>query len=299
MQLGGLEAIHVVPAKKRKAPPVLLLHGLGLGAWIWESHQAVLAAQGIESYAVDLPGHGADAGDVSDVSFEDVIRSARRAAETLGTPAVIGQGFGSLVAQVLATRIPLASMVLVSPLPPAGVAFWPTAEGLKAMAPRLPALLLGRPLSLSGSALAEAGQETLPEGRAADIAARITALPPQLVRVASIDRPEIPRDGIDCPVLVTFGLNDKTVRMSTIRLIGDYYNALTWRFDDLGHLPPLETGAERHATKIAAWIRRPKTRRLDEIDAFAPGDGVGQDVREQRRGFRRRRTKLDEHGNPK
>jgi len=296
MQLGGLEAVHVTPEKKRKAPPVLLLHGLGLGAWIWEAHQAALAEEGIESYAVDLPGHGADAG--SDVSFEEVVRAARRAAETLGTPAVMGQGFGTLVAQELATRVPLASLVLVSPLPPAGVAFWPTAEGVKSLAPRLPALLMGRPLSLDGSPLATAGLETLREGQAAAIAERITPLAPQLVRVATLDRPEIPRDGIDCPVLVTFGLNDKAVRMSTIRLIGDYYNAMTWRFDDLGHLPPLEAGAERHARKVAGWLRRPKSRRLDEIDAFAPGEGVGQDVREQRRGFRRRRTKLDEHGKP-
>ncbi len=290
MQLGGLKAVHVAPAKKRAGkapPPVLLLHGMGLGAWVWRDHQAVLADEGLESYAVDLPGHGDDAG--RDVGFEDVLKAARRAAEALGRPAVVGHAMGSLVAQALATRTPLASLVLVSPLPPAGVRFWPTPEGLKALAPRLPGLALRRPV---GPALIEGAREALGPA-AAELEQRMTPWPAQLTRDLIVDRPEIPRDGIDCPVLVTFGFRDSGVRLSTVRLIGDYYNALTWRFDDLARLPMLELGAERHARKVAGWLRRPRRRRVEEIDTFAPHEGVGQEVREQRRGFRRRRTKVD------
>ena len=106
-------------------------------------------------------------------------------------------------------------------------------------------------------------------------------------------RPEIARDSIRCPVLVTFGRLDRTFQNNTYRLVADLYTALNWRFDDLAHIPMVEPGGERHAKKVADWIRHPLRRRINEIDAFAPDEGVGESAREQRRGFVRRRTRIE------
>jgi pimeloyl-ACP methyl ester carboxylesterase len=289
MQLGGLEAVHVTPTRKRRGPQVLLFHGLGLGAWSWEKHQAVLAEEGVETFAVDLPGHGAGAGE--DVDLEEVLRSARRVAESLDKPAIVGHGMGALVGQVVATRVKCASLALIAPLPPAGVRLMPAQDAVRAVLTKLPALAAGRALAVNG--VAEDGTlACVPDGERAAIAARITAWPNTLTRDLLLRRPAIARDAIDCPVLVTYGFQDPYLRLDTVRLLADHYNALLWRFDDLAHLPPLEAGGDRHALKLAGWLKRPKRRRLDEIDAFGPGEGVGQEVREQRRGFRRTRTKV-------
>ena len=57
VKLGPLEAVRYTP-ESILGPPVLLVHGIGLGKWFWARDQALLAEFGLESWAVDLPGHG-------------------------------------------------------------------------------------------------------------------------------------------------------------------------------------------------------------------------------------------------
>jgi pimeloyl-ACP methyl ester carboxylesterase len=95
---------------------------------------------------------------------------------------------------------------------------------------------------------------------------------------------------VKCPVLVTFGGQDRTMRIQTVRLVSDLYDAKCWRFDDLAHIPSIEPGGERHMQKVSSWIKRPQARRVTEIDQFAPAEGVGQTERDDRRGGVRRRS---------
>ena len=48
-------------------PVVTLVHGAWHGAWCWEQIVDRLAARGVPTVAVDLPGHGADPGPLSDL----------------------------------------------------------------------------------------------------------------------------------------------------------------------------------------------------------------------------------------
>lgn len=67
LTLNRLAARRVLPTQPAARPPVLLLHGLGLGAFFWERAQGWLAELGWESWAVDLPGHGAARGERVDL----------------------------------------------------------------------------------------------------------------------------------------------------------------------------------------------------------------------------------------
>ena len=104
--LAAQSAVHVPAIGEPKGPPVLLLHGLGLGRWMWARTQAILAAKGLASWAIDLPGHGDHAD--QDPSLDDVLDAATAAAEALGGDClVVGHSFAGMVATVLATRLPL------------------------------------------------------------------------------------------------------------------------------------------------------------------------------------------------
>ncbi|MGQ0625736.1 MAG: alpha/beta fold hydrolase [Sporichthyaceae bacterium] len=48
-------------------PTVVLVHGAYHGAWCWDGVRAALEAQGVASIAVDLPGHGEDPGEQTDL----------------------------------------------------------------------------------------------------------------------------------------------------------------------------------------------------------------------------------------
>ena len=66
-RLGALDARRSDGAEPAGGATLVLVHGFGLGAWMWERDQQLLAAAGHTSYAVDLPGHGADAGSDADL----------------------------------------------------------------------------------------------------------------------------------------------------------------------------------------------------------------------------------------
>ena len=54
----GIERIRYLPARRRRLPPILMVHGMWHGAWCWQPWQELLAAWGWESHAFSLPGHG-------------------------------------------------------------------------------------------------------------------------------------------------------------------------------------------------------------------------------------------------
>jgi len=256
----------------------LLVHGIGLGAWIWERDQHELSRLGIESWAVDLPGHGGEPGNAS---MTDCYAAVEAAALELGRPAIVGHSAGALVAQVVASRIEVASLVLVAAVPCAPVPMLPTREGARAMLRQLGRLAAGRNLPLRRVDYLRTGMHLLPDEEVDRAMARIVPWPNGMVREMVV-RPRL--DPLGCQVLVTHGLHDRVTRLSTSRLLADHHDAPLWRFDDLAHLPTLEPGGLRHARAIGEWLLEPHGRRIREIDPLAPGEGIGEQQRRERMG---------------
>ncbi|MCB9793295.1 MAG: alpha/beta hydrolase [Alphaproteobacteria bacterium] len=277
-QLGPLRARHVRPDADARDGVVALLHGAGLGPWIWERDQALLAARGFESLALELPGHGERAGE--DVGYDEVEQACAEALSTLEAPALVGHSLGGLVAQRVAAEVGARAMVLVSAHPPAEVPYRPTRAGVRQMLSRLPALALGRPLRFGIEAYLPAGLQLLPEGERQAVFERVGPWPGRMVRDLAV-RPSAP--AAPCPTLVTHGFQDGVASLWTARLLADYHDSILWRFDDLGHFPMLEPGGERHLEAVAGWLERPRGRRVVEIDPMGPEEGVGQSERDARR----------------
>lgn len=281
--LAAQSAVHVPAIGEPKGPPVLLLHGLGLGGWMWARTQAVLAAQGLASWAIDLPGHGDHAD--QDPRLEDVIDAATAAAEALGGEIlVVGHSFSGLVATVLASRLPLKGAALISPFPVAPVRLVPTPPLARVAATRLPQVMLGKRVGLSDFARGLIGLNTL----APEDAARVGPLPGPLTRDLLLSRPVVTREQVRCPLLITHGFQDPILRLWTSKLLADHLDAVIWRFDDVGHYAPLEPSGARVLDAMAGWLLRPKGRKIVEIDPLAPHQGVGADAREQRRPLKSR-----------
>lgn len=73
------------PQPRAGAPRVLLVHGVCVGAWVWEEHfMPYLADAGFEVHALSLRGHGASEGRarLDDWGLSDLHRrpAARRGA---------------------------------------------------------------------------------------------------------------------------------------------------------------------------------------------------------------------------
>jgi pimeloyl-ACP methyl ester carboxylesterase len=94
---------------------IILVHGAWHGAWCWERVVPALTARGVDAIAVDLPGHGADDGPMTDLHGD-----AARVVEVLDAlevPAVlVGHSYGGAVVTAAGDHPMVASLVFVAAL---------------------------------------------------------------------------------------------------------------------------------------------------------------------------------------
>lgn len=281
LTLNRLAARRVLPTQPAARPPVLLLHGLGLGAFFWERAQGWLAELGWESWAVDLPGHGAARG--ARVDLERWLDAATGCAQALGAPAVLGHSLGGLAALVVATRLPLHAAALISPAPCAGLPPRPPLRSVPALLAQAPAVLAGRAVAIGRAQERLMGLDRLPAAERAALLPRLSPWPAPLVREALLRPPGVERAALRCPVLMTHGLQDPVQSLQGARLLADHLDCVLWRFDDLAHNAPIEPGGERLVRAVAGWLARPHGRRVTEVQALGPEEGVGDQERRSRR----------------
>ena len=109
--------------------PVLLVHGAWHGAWCWHKFQDYFAERGVDSFAVNLRGHGGRA-NVKSLRFTrlkdyvaDLADAVERVSEKTGRrPLIVGHSMGGLVTQkYLEGRADIPKAVLLASVPPQGV----------------------------------------------------------------------------------------------------------------------------------------------------------------------------------
>lgn len=94
---------------------VVLVHGAWHGAWCWERVVKGLTAAGVDAVAVDLPGHGTDAGPLGDLHTDaDRVREILGA---IGEPVVlVGHSYGGAVITEAGEHPAVAQLVFLCAL---------------------------------------------------------------------------------------------------------------------------------------------------------------------------------------
>lgn len=100
-------------------PPVVLIHGLGLTATVWEDHLIRLADAGYRGIAPDLPGFGDSPGPLSGLSVDEAAQWLLQLADALDLDRAVwlGHSVGTQLAVRLAVTAPerAAGLVLAAP----------------------------------------------------------------------------------------------------------------------------------------------------------------------------------------
>ena len=145
--------IRLGPPPSAARAVVLFLHGAWHGAWCWAPLDERLAELGYGVSLLELPGHGRDRWELPwGVGLNDYADLARRAAASLGRPALIAHSMGGWLAQKILETMDLPALLL-APLPSGGL---PKLAALGLMARDwtcLPGLLVGRPLAIKDAAM--------------------------------------------------------------------------------------------------------------------------------------------------
>lgn len=232
MTLPHLEAR--LPSRPDDRPSLLLIHGAGNSAWVWQYWLRELAGLGWASYALALRGHrGSEPVDLAGVGMADYVEDVRRVVRELRRPPVVfGWSMGGLVAQMLAATEPgIPALVLLAPSPPLAV----QGAGSPAEVDAIPDVFgpeaygIGPNVATSRRAMpeltdAEAEQVVRLVERESGRARR--------ERKAGI---EVPRDAVRCPVLVVSGSVDRQFPMAVCRRVAEHYGGELLEVAGAGH----------------------------------------------------------------
>jgi pimeloyl-ACP methyl ester carboxylesterase len=120
-----LEVFHSLPAGNQSGhAPILFVHGSYCGAWIWRDRfMPYFAKRGYASHAVSLRGHGGSEGILAWASLADYVEDVASAVSGIGSePILVGHSMGGLLVQHYLATHPVKAAVLLSTLPPSGLA---------------------------------------------------------------------------------------------------------------------------------------------------------------------------------
>ncbi|MFC5302127.1 alpha/beta hydrolase [Azospira restricta] len=124
-RVGSLEVLSCEPPQRRRAAPLLFVHGAFAGAWVWDEHFLPwFAAQGFSAHALSLRGHGGSDGHgrIDWCSIHDYVEDvAAVAADLDAAPVLIGHSMGGFVVQKYLEHHSAPAAVLMCSVPPQGL----------------------------------------------------------------------------------------------------------------------------------------------------------------------------------
>jgi pimeloyl-ACP methyl ester carboxylesterase len=225
--------------RENGAATVVCVHGAGGGGWEWAIWARVFADRG---FAVIAPDLKPSVGGIEQTAFADYREQVLDWSRGAGEGAVlIGASLGGLLAVAHAVRP--AALILVNPLPPAGVLARPLHEPWPALVP------WARARSLAST------QRAMPD---ADDAARLFAL--RRWRDESGAVLNEARDGIAveaprCPTLFLASEDDADIPPAAVRALAVRFAADFRSIPDASHVGPLLGRSAAHvAAQACSWV---------------------------------------------
>lgn len=235
--------------------PVLCLHGLFAGAWVFDDVLPLIAARGHSAYALSFRDHPpAPAGPaLGRHSIADFVADAAEVVREIGTPIVIGHSLGGLVAQVLLARGLARAAILLSAAPPRGIPVL-SLPLLKRMARYLPALLRSRAFRPTDADLDALVLNRVPSADRAMIRAALVPDSGRAARQAALGVVAVKAKAVRAPVLVMSGDDDRFVPLRVARRLAARYGAPLYVAGSHGHFLTAEPGWPGHVGRMLDWI---------------------------------------------
>jgi pimeloyl-ACP methyl ester carboxylesterase len=253
--VGDLVLDHLPARRATSRPPILFVHGLWAGAWLWERWLPVAAERGRDAWAIELRGRNGSrpVPDLGRVRIDGFVRDVRDALERIGPAVLVGHSMGGLVAQAVAAADSnvLAAAFLCS-VPPRGIVAL-TGPLLRQAGAYLPAMVRGRvfaPRRADTDALVM--NEVAPPERDA-LFARFIADSGSVAREIALGRVAVDPAAVQVPVLVGGATHDRISPRALHPKLVDRYGARELVFEGRGHLIMLEEGWETRAGLVLDW----------------------------------------------
>lgn len=255
-ELAGLTVETREPTEQRHPHPLLLIHGMWEGAWIWHNYLHFFAERGYVCYALNLRGHDPARPDprLGKLRIDEYVADVKRAAAELGNPILIAHSMGGLVAQKVAEQTRPPAVVAIAPAAPRGIFALNTWALLTVSVRHSPEILLGRPLMLSQGEMNRLLLNRMPPDQQRRAYAKM--VPESGRQTFDIAVAGLPVDAaqVKSPLLVLGAGHDQITPAKMVAKIARKYQAEYRRYEGFAHMVMLEDGWEQPARDVADWL---------------------------------------------
>ncbi|MDO5647169.1 alpha/beta hydrolase [Paracoccus sp. (in: a-proteobacteria)] len=263
-ETNGLELISRPATGGRRDVALLFVHGINLGAWVWDAHFLDhFAAAGFDAHAVSLRGHGGSAGAdrIGDLTLTDYVNDLRQTVARIGRPVVlVGHSMGGAVVQkFIQTGGRAAGMALLASVPPWGLAG--VALRLALFAPRHFRVMLDMSMGrMPPDDLAVARdilfRPDMPDAELAGLTARMGPESPHIGMALQGWPPIAPLPFCAPPTFVLGGAADALIPADEVWRTGLYYGSCAELIPGLPHMVMLGEGWDAAAARLGRWLDR-------------------------------------------
>ncbi|MET0546749.1 MAG: alpha/beta fold hydrolase [Caulobacterales bacterium] len=258
---------------------IVFIHGAFTSSWSFDRFRKPFERAGYRVRTVDLPHHEpkADLDALAACGLREYVRAVERDIADLERPILIGHSMGGLLAQIVASRRPVAAKILLAPAAPWGVGPTTAEETTANMALFALGDFWNRPIDPDYHSARSFALQRFEREEARAMFARFV---PDSGRAAFETihwwrdismAAAAPAYLISAPVLAIAGRHDALTPPATVRRITGRFGADQATFvemPDMGHWLVAETGWERVADVCMDWLetvglgkgRKPKMR---------------------------------------
>ena len=254
--IGNLSLDHAAPADKKHHYPLLFVHGMHEGSWVFHNWLQVAADMGWDAYAINLRGHldsrpTKKFGNVSIMDYADDVEDVLR---KIGPAILIGHSMGGLIAQLVADRNPdIPAVIPMNSAPPRGIfpGSWATIS--RYWKPQyLIATTLKRPLRPHKEDMMNLVFNNTPWWVAESIFLSMVPESGRATQELALWWLLGKKTKIHCPVLVIGATKDRLTPVRIQKAIARKYNAQYQEFPG-AHALPLEAEWEAPIQFILKW----------------------------------------------
>jgi pimeloyl-ACP methyl ester carboxylesterase len=258
VRFGDLLVRHQSPVTVLRPVPLLLVHGLWGGAWVWDRWLPYAASRGWDAWAIELRGRNGSrpVEDLGRMRVADLVRDVREVVEHLGPCVLVGLSMGGLVAQAVSAEEPnLRAVVYLCTVPPGGVIAlnrWM----VRRMARYLPVILRGgtfKPRRPDADALLFNGS---PRELADATYPRLIPDSGTIAREIMLGSVKVDASGIACPRLIVSTEEDHISPRSLQPKLARKYAAEHVPIPGLDHMHTMHPDWERPAMVVLDWAER-------------------------------------------
>ena len=264
-----LEILSRYPPGPARPTPLLFVHGVFVGAWVWdEFFLPYCADRGYAAHAVSLRGHGGSEGraGLAFASLNDYTEDLIKAiAQIGGTPVLIGHSVGGAVVQNYLRLGHAPAVVLIASVPPHGLG-----AASMALAWRDPLLFqqtaalfsFGKAVAASDGMRRAVLSPNMPEAKQRHYYSRMQSESRRIGFDLMGWRSLLPPAERTPPVCVIGGAEDVFIPEAEVHATARAYHTTATVFPAMGHALMLEPDWRRVANHMLDWV---------EATVHAPG----------------------------